>query len=334
MAKTGILLINLGTPDAPTPEKVGSYLREFLMDPQVVDIPWIFRWIFVNALIVPRRKIKSAKLYQKIWQKNGSPLLTNTRNLTLKIAKHLPTYQVEFAMRYGAPSIKSVLEKMNVDDLIVVPLYPQYALSSTQSSIDECLIQIKNLKQKCKVRFMPPFYGHSLFINTYKEMLANFDHANFDHVLMSFHGLPKRHLTKLSSTCFQNESCCDKISDANKNCYRAQSFATARALAEKLEIPKDKYSVTFQSRLGRTEWIKPYTDVALQELPLKNKKNIAVLCPSFVSDCLETLEEIDIRGRADFKNFGGEELTYLPCLNDHEVWAKNLAKMISEEKFH
>jgi len=332
------LLINLGTPEAPTPEKVGPYLKEFLMDPQVVDIPWVFRWFFVNTLIVPRRKYASAEAYKKIWNDNGSPLFFHTHELFTKLKEKLKNVgDVYFAMRYGQPSIRSILKTLaskNYDQITVIPLYPQYALSSTQSSIDECECWIQKYKIKSEIKYVRHFYDYEPFIESFAEVIREtVDVDSLDCLVMSFHGLPARHLTKLDVTrelCYQKKNCCEKITEVNQDCYRAQCFATARALAKKLGLAEKNYTVTFQSRLGRTEWIQPYTDIVIQQLSEQGLKKIAVVCPSFVSDCLETLEEIGMRAKEDFEQKGGE-LIFVPCINSRETWVKGLEGLLRSD---
>jgi len=332
---TGVLLINLGTPDAPTPDAVGRYLREFLMDGFVIDSRALFRWFLVNVLIVPRRKYQSAEAYQKIQLPEGSPLLVNTRGLTQAVAARLnpEEYVVEFGMRYGNPSIKSAVEKLqsrDVSRIIVLPLYPQYAESSFETAIVETRRVAKELGCEPLLKFLPPFYDAPQFIQAWAErILAEVDAQTTDHLIFSFHGVPARHLTRLHPNhCLQANDCCAAVTSANQNCYRAQCFATARAIANQIELNPDDYSVSFQSRLGRAEWIGPNTVDVLQELAGRGIKRVAVACPSFVADCLETLEEMGIRGRETFIAAGGSELQLVPSLNADDAWADTVVKMI------
>jgi protoporphyrin/coproporphyrin ferrochelatase len=335
MEKTGLMLLNLGTPDSPEPEAVGRYLKQFLMDRWVIDVPVLFRWILVKLLIVPKRKFASAEAYKKVWSDRGSPLLFHSNDLTDAVRKKMPAYKVVTAMRYGNPSIENAfreLKSAGCTDFAIVPLYPQYAESSTRTAIDECLRVAKKFGVTGKIWFARAFYEHPKFIEAYASVLSRtLGDKNVDHVLFSYHGLPERHLRNLDYSgrhCFASENCCDAITDANRNCYRAQSFATTRALVKKLNLKN--YSISFQSRLGRTPWIRPYTDVVIQELPKRGIKNLVVITPSFTADCLETVEEIGIRAKEDFLAAGGESFTRVPCLNSEEVWVDAVVQILKE----
>lgn len=320
--KRGLLIVNLGTPDAPEPVSVGRYLKQFLMDKWVIDIPWLFRWFFVHVLIVPKRKHASAEAYQKIWTNRGSPLLFYLRDLEQRVQALIPEIKVASAMRYGNPSIQVGLDRLSdCDEIVVFPLYPQYAESSTRSSQEEVLQ--RNAGRK-KITFVKDYFEHPAFIASFAEVIAPvLDAERPDHLLMSFHGLPERHVKRVGGEhCLADKSCCNTITPTNRDCYRAQSFATARALAAKLGLHSHQYSVSFQSRLGRTPWIQPFTDVRLEELPKEGKRNIAVVCPSFTTDCLETIEEIGLRGDETFRAAGGEQYVAIPCLNARESWAE------------
>ncbi len=334
---TGVLLINLGTPDAPTPDAVGRYLRQFLMDPFVIDVSAPLRWFLVNVAIVPRRKYQSAAAYQKIQTPEGSPLLVYTRSLAREVAQKLGNdYAVEFGMRYGNPSIKSALANLksrNADRIIVLPLYPQYAESSFETAVVETKRSARELGGAERLTFLPPFYDNPRFIRAWAERIhSNIDPEKTDHLVFSFHSLPVRHLTKFHANDHHQPSaeCCTEINSANANCYRAQCFATARAIASELDLHLDDYTVAFQSRLGRAEWIGPNTVDVFQELAGRNIKRIAVACPSFVCDCLETLEEIGLRGRETFLAAGGETLTLVPSLNAEASWVEAVAQWIRE----
>jgi ferrochelatase len=338
MNQTGILLINLGTPDAPTPAAVGPYLREFLMDGFVIDKPAPLRWFIVNVLIVPRRKYQSAAAYQKVQLPEGSPLLVNTRALARSVAAELgDEYLVEFAMRYGNPSIRSALAKLRdrpVDRIIVLPLYPQYAESSFETAVVETKRSAAQLGCGERLTFMTPFYDRPEFINAFASRVSqSLAERPAEHVLFSFHGLPERHVTRLHPQhCLRTPNCCEQVSELNRNCYRAQSFATARAIARQLGLNPETYTVSFQSRLGRAKWIDPPTEEVLQRLARSGKQRVAVVCPSFVADCLETVEEIAIRGRRTFIDAGGTDLQLVPSLNDDPVWVTALAGMLREAR--
>jgi ferrochelatase len=289
----------------------------------------------VNVVIVPRRSHKSAEAYQKVWTSKGSPLLFHTQELANALASQMAGRAfVDFAMRYGNPSIESKILKIaqsGVQELLVVPLYPQYALSSTQSTKDEVARVAKKHGLGLKIKYIDDFYASPGFIDAFAKVISeSVDLAKVDQLVMSFHGLPVRHLTKIKGAegyCYQTENCSETIGKFNKKCYRAQSFQTARLIAEKLNLKSEKFKITFQSRLGRTEWIKPYTDVHLNELAEGQKKNVAVVCPSFVSDCLETIEEIGIRAKEEFEIKNKGQLTLIPCLNSHPAWVSALRSL-------
>lgn len=343
MKRIGVLLINLGTPDAPTPEAVGRYLQEFLMDGFVIDLPAPLRWFLVNVVIIPRRKKQSALLYKKIQSEQGSPLLVNTRALTVKVAKVLAgrddRYLVEFAMRYGSPSIASALAKLRTADvsrIIVAPLYPQYAESSFKTAVVETERKANELGCGNLLQFLPPFYDRPDFIEACAaRMRESLKQDSTDHIVFSFHSLPVRHVMRLDKSqrhCLITPHCCDNIALVNQNCYRAQCIFTARAIARQLGLTEDGYTVSFQSRLGRAKWLEPVTEEVFQDLARRNVKKVAVFCPSFTADCLETLEEIAIRGRKVFMDAGGVELKLIPALNAYSPWVKTLASWIIDKK--
>lgn len=335
---TGVLLINLGTPDAPTPDAVGRYLRQFLMDGFVINTPAPLRWFLVNVLIVPRRKYQSAEAYQKVQMPQGSPLLVQTRALAEEVTRLLPamgeSYVVEFGMRYGNPSIESALRKLKsreVSRIIVLPLYPQYAESSFETAVVETKRSARELGCEEKLIILPPFYDEPGFINAWAERIrAEINPEITDHLVLSFHGLPVSHVTKFHSgnQARPTAVCCNEINSTNEKCYRAQCFATARAIAAKLQLHPDDYTVSFQSRLGRAEWIGPNTVNVLEDLARRGRKRIAVACPSFVADCLETLEEMGIRGRETFIAAGGADLQLIPSLNSDRNWANAVVRMV------
>ncbi|HKR60417.1 MAG TPA: ferrochelatase [Pyrinomonadaceae bacterium] len=350
MKRTGVLLINLGTPDAPTPEAVGRYLREFLMDGFVIDVPFPLRWFLVNVVIVPRRKNQSARLYQKIHSEEGSPLLVNTRKLAVEIEQALGdvgdggegingagAYVVEFAMRYGNPSIGSALARLvsaDVQQIIVAPLYPQYAESSFETAVVETRKRASELGCSELLQFLPPFYDQPDFIKACaRQGRENLNGDSSEHIVFSFHSLPERHVRRLDESkqhCLVKPDCCDEISSINRNCYRAQCMSTARAIAKELGLTEDRYTVSFQSRLGRAKWLQPVTEEVFRDLARRNVKRVTVFCPSFVADCLETLEEISLRGRKAFIDSGGEKLSLVPAVNAHPQWVKTLAGWIKE----
>ena len=328
----GRLLINLGTPDEPTTAAVRRYLREFLSDPRVIDINAVGRALLLNLIILPTRPSKSAAAYKSIWDaKRGSPLLYHSQDLTTGVREKLGDgWVVELAMRYGNPSIQSGLEKLaaaKVDRIVVLPLFPQYATSSTGTAIARVMDLATQTWTVPALDFVPAFFDDAGFLGAFAQVAKPaLDAAKPDHVLFSFHGLPVRQITKTDMTgkhCFATETCCDSLE--NPNCYRAQCFATARALASRLGLAKDDYTICFQSRLGRTPWIQPFTDVEIDKLAAAGKKRLAVLCPAFVADCLETVEEIGIRAKEQFTAAGGEELVLVPSLNATPAWIDAVA---------
>lgn len=334
--KKGLLLINLGTPDSYEPDHVGKYLREFLMDPLVIDIPKVFRWILVNILIVPRRSHESSKLYKKVWMKEGSPLLVHTQALEKKIRQRLSErYEVVAAMRYGKPSITLAvqeLKKKGVEEVLVLPLYPQYSLAATKSSIQKTKEVFQKIFPEAKCEFISYFYQNEFYLDAVAEVTKkHLKDFSWDCVLFSFHGLPERQVKKTDSTgqhCLKSKTCCDEINEANRFCYRAQSYATARALAKKLGLREDQYEVGFQSRLKGAPWIQPFSDEFYREFPKRGVKKLAVVSPSFVADCLETLEEIQMRGKEEFVENGGEDLLLIPSLNSELPWVEAVCQMI------
>ena len=319
---------------------MGPYLREFLMDGFVIDVPKPLRWFLVNVMIVPRRKGQSARAYQKVQLPGGSPLLVYTRELAEQVAARLAAddrYVVEYAMRYGNPSIAASLAKLHSQDvsrIIVLPLYPQYAESSFETAVVETKRVAQELGCADRLSFFPPFYDRPEFIAAFARRIAeDCEKQSPEHIVFSFHSLPERHLKRLDATrehCLVKSNCCDEISAVNKNCYRAQCMFTARAIAAQLGLKEDAYTVSFQSRLGRAKWLGPTTEDVLRELAQRGVKRIAVSCPSFVADCLETVEEMGIRGRETFIDAGGEELRLIPSLNADPFWVEAVAGWIGE----
>ena len=335
MGRTGVLLINIGTPDDPSPEAVGRYLREFLMDGYVLDMPFIKRWLLVNRIIVPRRKHYSAEHYQKVQMPEGSPLRVHTERFTAGLISELGhDYAVEIGMRYGNPSIAAGLSKLKnagVDAIVAAPLYPQYTQSSFETAVAETRKQAKKLGVTVEVVFLKPFYVAADFITAKAKVVS--EHLQVhrpDYVLFSFHGVPVRHIKQIDANnyCRVNDSCCTEVGAANVNCYRAQCHATSRAIASAIGLNPDQYTTCFQSQFGKDEWIGPSFEGLLEELPKRGIKTVAVACPSFVTDCLETLEEIGMRGREEFRAAGGDELTLIPCLNSEPLWIKAAANLI------
>ena len=327
--QTGYLLINLGTPKSPTKKDVRAYLNEFLMDRYVIDTPWVLRRLLVSAFILPFRPSKSSAAYASIWSEQGSPLLVFSEALRLGLAQQLGA-PVALGMRYGEPSIEHAIDDLlhqGVDNLTVIPLYPQYADSTVTTSIQ----RVKALLPKhIKAHFVDAFYSDEGYLQALATSVRRALPEKFDHLLLSYHGLPERQLTKADATgthCLRREDCCSCPSEAHATCYRHQVFATSNALIEVLELDPERVSISFQSRLGRLPWLQPYTDQVLAELPARGVKHIAVACPAFVADNLETLEEMGIRGRQIFLDAGGESFHLIPCLNDDSAWLEALATL-------
>jgi ferrochelatase len=334
MIQTGVLLINLGTPDDCDVKSVRRYLKEFLSDPRVIDIPSPARWLLLNAIILPFRPKKSAEAYQKIWSATeGSPLLQHGKALTEALSVRLgATYQVALGMRYGNPTIASALETLKAcKRLIILPLFPQYSSAATGSALEKALSLLSQQWNIPEIKVVNDFYAEPGFIRAYAEIIKrSISEKKIDLLLFSYHGLPERHLRKSDCAIPCREAECPKMSQENQYCYRAQCYATSRALAQAIGLESHQYAVSFQSRLGRTPWIKPYTDELFPALIQKNIRHIAVACPSFVADCLETLEEISIRGEEQWQSLGGETFIAVPCLNADPLFVDFLAQATSQ----
>lgn len=338
MTTTGILLINLGTPDHCDPKSVRRYLKEFLSDPRVVDIPASLRWLLLNAVILPFRPKKSAEAYAKIWSPQGSPLLQHSIALKNALATELGNnYKIALGMRYGNPSIASALTELkSCARLTILPLFPQYSSAATGSAMEKALTLAAKQWNIPEISVIRDFYDHPAFINAYAQIIQqHIANKNIDVVLFSYHGLPERHITKsqCQANC-QHINNCPPVNQTNQFCYRAQCYATSRALSDALNLNPEQHQTSFQSRLGRVPWIKPYTDEILPELIKKGVRNIAVACPSFVADCLETLEEIGIRAKEQWQELGGNELITVPCLNAEDNWVKAVVEIINLHNRH
>ena len=335
MGKKGILLVNLGTPDSPSTADDRKYLKQFLMDERVIDINPFSRNLLVKGIIVPFRGPKSAKLYKEIWSKEtGSPLLHYSILQTAALQKLLgDDYHVELAMRYQSPSIKYALDKLKdlqVDSIKVIPMFPHYASASTGSVIQEVMEQISKWLTIPNISFVNSFHDHPLLIQTFAQNGLKYKPETYDHILFSFHGLPQRQLGKSDHSqkhCLKDANCCQTITENNKFCYSAQCYHTARLIAAELQIPEDKYTVCFQSRLGKTPWVQPYTNEVLKERAAKNNKRLLVFCPAFVADCLETVYEVTVEYGEEFKEMGGEHLQLVESLNDNPMWIEALKEI-------
>lgn len=330
--KKGVLLVNLGTPDSPSVSDVRKYLFQFLNDPRVIDIPWLARKILVNLIIVPFRAPSSAKLYKQLWTEEGSPLLKHTADLTKLVQEKLgDEYQVEFGMRYGKPSIESGLEllrKARTKDITVLPLYPQYASSSNGSSIEEVFRVVSGWWGIPDIRIVGQFFDHPKYIEAFVERGKQHDLSTYDHVIFSFHGLPIRHVDKIydDGPC-EDHDCAETFDDDNRLCYRATSFATARSIAAGLGLSEEDYTVSFQSRLD-DKWLKPFSDIVVEERAKAGDKKLLIFSPAFVADCLETTVEIGVEYQEIFEEHGGETVQLVESLNSHPLWVDCVSDLV------
>ncbi|MDQ7050687.1 MAG: ferrochelatase [Enterobacterales bacterium] len=337
MTKTAVLLANLGSPDAPTAAALHDYLDEFLMDPWVLQMPWIIRRLLLSLLVLPSRPKESAKAYQKVWTDQGSPLLVYSRQLLEKLKRQVEQ-PVFLSMRYGSPSIESQLlaisELGSIDEVIFIPLYPHFADSTVTTSIKQAETVIQQRDLKLKLKTIDLFYADpdytALLAAKIKPFLDSKANAQ-PHLVFSYHGLPEIHLKKADPTgshCLHSQDCCDQPSEAHKTCYRHQVMQTTQKVVAKLGLSPQDYSVCFQSRLGRAKWLEPSAEQMIEQLAAQGKKDLVVVCPAFVTDCLETLEEIGMRGQEQFIAAGGRSSQLIPCLNDDDEWVQLLAKWI------
>ena len=327
----GVLLVNLGSPDSPSVPDVRRYLNEFLMDGRVLDVAWPLRRLIVGIILINRPK-ESAHAYEKIWTKDGSPLVVISRNVQKKLQARL-NVPVELAMRYRSPSIETAVKALaakGVTETLLIPLFPHYAMSSYETAVVRVQEVAAKFAPQMKLTVQPPYFDQPEYVAALVASAADFLNQDYDHLLFSYHGIPERHLRKSDPTgchCLQTENCCDVASPAHAVCYRAQCFATTAAFVKLAGLPQEKYSVSFQSRLGKDPWLKPYTDYELPRLANEGKKRMLVICPAFVSDCLETIEEIGMRGCEQFLAGSGKEFTRIPCMNEHPAWIDALGKM-------
>ncbi len=333
---TGVLLLQLGTPDSTEVSDVRTYLREFLSDPRVLDMPGPARALLLYAIILPFRPRRSAEQYEKIWTEEGSPLTIHTEALTSGVQEVLGNgYRVVYGMRYQNPPIQEAVDQLigdGCDRIVVLPLFPQYASASTGSALEKALQVIGERWNLPDLVTVGAFYDEVGYVRAVAKVARPHLQAfQPDHVLLSYHGLPEKQVRKSDSTgewCLATDSCCDRIGDANRFCYRAQCFATTRGVVEELGLDEGKFSTTFQSRLAGQKWIEPYTDVELPNLYESGVRRMAVITPSFTADCLETLEEIGIRLRAQWEQLGGEDFVVVPCVNAEPDWASAVADMV------
>lgn len=329
-----VLLVNLGSPDSPSVPDVRRYLNQFLMDGRVIDVAWPLRRFIVGTILI-KRPAESAHAYQSIWTKEGSPLIAVSKKVQALLQQKV-SLPVELAMRYQNPSVPDVIKKLaakGVTELLMIPLFPHYAMSSYESAVVWVQDNLAKHARNIKLTVQKPFYDSPDFIMALAKVSAAALKTDFDHLLFSFHGVPERQIKKSDPTgkhCLTFEGCCDNPSPAHAFCYRHQCFATARAMASWCGLPKEKWSVSFQSRLGSTPWLKPYTDFELERLPKAGIKKLLIISPAFVTDCLETIEELGIRGKETFMQAGGESYTLIPCVNEDPAWITCLENMVKE----
>lgn len=327
--KNGLLLINLGTPDDPSVSSVKRYLREFLTDKRVISLSLPLRYLLVYGVILPTRARRSAHAYQTIWTQQGSPLRYYSQQLThrLQTTLYQKNYKVALGMRYGNPSLREAFASLaGCEKIVVLPLYPQYASATTGSSIEEVLRLLASQHTYPSIQVIRDFYAHESYIHAQAEQIKPYINQH-DHLLFSYHGIPEYHLLEggCHAVC---ASSCPIPKDTDTRCYRAQCFHTSALLANTCGLMASQYSTSFQSRLGKTPWIRPYTDEILVTLIEKGIRRLAIACPSFVTDCLETLEEIGIRAKQQWERLGGEQLTLIPCMNDEAAWVQAIIKLI------
>lgn len=334
--KRGIVLMNLGSPDSTSVKDVRRYLDEFLMDERVIDIPYLARLLLVKGIIVPFRSPKSAKAYRSIWTNEGSPLITITRHLQEALQQQVSA-PVVMAMRYGNPTPAAAFDELlrrepELEEVVVVPMYPHYAMSSYETAVEYAKLVHQRGKYAFKLNIIPPFYQEPDYLEALATSIAPYLQQEYDHIIFSFHGVPERHIHKGDITgkhCLTVENCCSVDSPAHAFCYRHQCLVTTQKVSAQLGIPESKYSFSFQSRLGRDEWLKPYTAKRLEQLPGEGIKKLLVVCPAFVSDCLETLEEMAEEGKEIFLHAGGESFELIPCMNVHPRWVETLKHWVT-----
>lgn len=333
MSKRAVLLVNLGSPDSTSVSDVRRYLREFLGDERVLDLPAPLRWLLLEAIILRTRPKKSAHAYEQIWTKEGSPLILTSQSVRAKLESALgAAAPVYLAMRYGRPSIASVIGQMAADgvrEVLLIPQYPHYAMSSWETVVVKVYEEAARLAPQLRITCVQPFYADSDYIDALHAVSAPYLAQAYDHVLFSYHGIPVRHLRKADTSkahCTIVPDCCTTCSPVHATCYRAQCFATTRAFVARAGIPAEKHSVSFQSRLAGEPWLTPFTDHELARLAKEGRKRLLVFCPAFVADCLETIEEISGAGKQTFVEAGGVSFTQVPCLNDHPAYVEFLAQ--------
>jgi ferrochelatase len=333
MSKVAVILNNIGSPESTSPEDVGVYLEEFLMDKEILTLPFLLRYFLVYFLIVPRRKFSSAEKYKKIWTGKKAPLIEISESFAERLQAELgPNYAVHLGMVNGKPSIQTALQKIKdqaAEKIVFAPLYPQYARATSYASEQKTIGLMKKLKMPLeKFKVVKPFYDSSVFVQlSAGKLKKDWSSGKWEYVLFSFHGLPESQIKK-NPGCLADENCCARESACAMNCYRAQSLKTAELIAKHVGLTKDQYTICFQSRLGPAQWIGPASLDVVQDLAKRGKKKILVQTPSFVADCLETLEEIAMELKTEFIRAGGEDLQQVPCLNDEADWVKGFAGLV------
>lgn len=336
--KRALLLMNLGSPDSTEVKDVRRYLNEFLMDGRVIDIPYLVRVLLVRGIIVPFRAPKSAEAYKSVWTNEGSPLIVLTKQLQQALQQKI-SEPVAIAMRYGNPSPKQAYDELmkenpDLEEVVLLPLYPHYAMSSYETAVEYAKEHYEKGKYGFKLTIIKPFYDDADYIDALAQSMKPYTEQEYDHFLFSYHGVPQRHIRKSDTTgchCLQVNNCCETASAAHATCYRHQLVVTTKLVAEKLGIPKEKYSISFQSRLGKG-WLEPFTDKRLEAMPGEGIKKLLIACPAFISDCLETIEEIGEEGKETFMHAGGESFTLIPCLNTHPAWVSTIVKQFENLK--
>ncbi len=337
-----VLLVNLGSPDSTSLPDIRRYLGEFLMDKYVLDVPVFFRWILVFCIIMPFRPKKTAAAYQSIWWDEGSPLMVLSKRL-LRLVQDKVDIPVELGMRYGNPSIKAAIDRLCVNhsglkEILLFPLYPHYAMASTKTVIEQTKLVMAKYYPDVTLKYIESFYDYPSYISSLSNSISDYkDKDCFDYLLFSYHGIPERHVKKTDPTqlhCKAIDDCCHVDSDAHRYCYSHHVYKTTQLVVDKLNLSLGSYSVSFQSRLGNDPWLLPFTDTTIKELAEKGVKRLAVVCPAFVSDCLETLEEMGEEGKEIFLEHGGESFTLIPCLNERLDWVHSMVDLIGDDTKH
>ncbi len=338
MTKEALLLVNLGSPDSYRLPDVRKYLRELLMDERVMDYPYWFRYLLIEGIILRTRPRKSAKSYKSIWWEEGSPLIVLSKRLTRKVQKY-SDMPIGLGMRYGNPSIECGIQQLvdanpHLKEVLLIPLYPHYSMSSYETAVVKTREIVSSMFRNLKLKIKKAFFDDKRYLKAVAKALKPILNRGYDHLLFSYHGIPERHIRKSDIThnhCLRVENCCQVDSPAHEFCYRHQTFKTTELIANCLQLPKYRYSTSFQSRLGYDSWLMPFTDKTIVEMAQRGVKKLVVVCPAFVTDCLETIEEIGEEGQNLFLRNQGKELILVPCLNDQDHWAKLLAEWARED---